>query len=199
MYVSIFNKFRKKTISEQVGIDEKKIFTFRHEQCHQYYGYYSQQQFKKKALLFTLEGGGDDSSATISLSNGNSITEKYKTNDAMLGRLYRHITLLLGMKPGMHEYKVMGLAPYGQKYHGKKSLDHFKKFNNLNGIKIEKSNIFKDVYFSSRDELHGERFDGIAWGLQQFTEEFIGEWVKNCIKEFNLSDIIFSTAFVLEL
>ena len=27
----------------------------------------------------------------------------------MLGRIYRYVTLLLGMKPGQHEYKVMGL------------------------------------------------------------------------------------------
>ena len=41
----------------------------------------------------------------------------------MLGRIYRYITLLLGMKPGQHEYKVMGLAPYGTEYHGKNSLN----------------------------------------------------------------------------
>ena len=37
-------------------------------------------------LIITIEGGGDDSSATISTSNKLEIMEKYKTNDAMLGR-----------------------------------------------------------------------------------------------------------------
>ena len=54
----------------------------------------------------------------------------------MIGRLYRYITLLLGMKPGQHEYKVMGLAPYGLPYHGQRSLDHFRKYNKIKGIKI---------------------------------------------------------------
>jgi len=191
-YLKLFNECRKKTISEQLGIAKNKIHTFRHETCHQYYGYYSQQNFKKNALIFTLEGGGDDSSATISVVKNYEIKEKYKTNDAMVGRIYRYITLLLGMKPGQHEYKVMGLAPYGTKYHGQKSLEHFRKFNKIKGYKIEKTKIFKDVYLSSRKMLQAERFDGIAWGLQQYVEEFIEKWTLNAIKKFKISDIIFS-------
>ena len=100
----------------------------------------------------------------------------------MIGRLYRYITLLLGMKPGQHEYKVMGLAPYGLPYHGQRSLDHFRKYNKIKGIKILKKNFFKDCYYSSKKILQGERFDGIAWGLQTYTEEFIKKWTINCIK-----------------
>ncbi len=191
-YLKLFNEQRKKTISDQLGISKNKIYTFRHETCHQYYGYYSQQSFKKDALIFTLEGGGDDSSATISVVKNYQIKEKYKTNDAMVGRIYRYITLLLGMKPGQHEYKVMGLAPYGTKYHGQKSLEHFRKFNKIKGYKIEKTKNFKDVYLSSKKMLQAERFDGIAWGLQQYVEEFIEKWTLNAIKKFKISDIIFS-------
>ena len=39
------------------------------------------------------------------------------------------------MKPTQHEYKVMGLAPYGSAYHGKKSLEHFRKFDKIIGSK----------------------------------------------------------------
>ena len=79
-------------------------------------------KIKLKIIILTLEGGGDDSSATISFKKIGDF-EKYKTNEAMMGRLYRYITLLLGMKPGQHEYKVMGLAPYGSKYHGIRALE----------------------------------------------------------------------------
>ena len=95
------------------------------------------------------------------------------------------------MKPSQHEYKVMGLAPYGQEYHGKKSLLHFEKFNKIIGHKIINKKIFKDIYFSSK-ELNGERFDGIAWGLQTCTEKFLKKWVLNCIKKFKIKDIILS-------
>ena len=148
---------------------------------------------KKNPIILTLEGGGDDSSATISIVDKNEkIVEKYRTNEAMVGRVYRYVTLFLGMKPGQHEYKVMGLAPYGQKYHGIKSLEHFRKFNKINGHKILKTNNFKDVYCSTREKLHGQRFDGVAWGLQLYTEEFLEKWTLNCIKKFKNKDIILS-------
>ena len=72
----------------------KKISVVRHETCHQIYGYYTQQNKKKNPIILTLEGGGDDSSATISFKKKLGIFEKYKTNEAMMGRLYRYITLL---------------------------------------------------------------------------------------------------------
>ena len=192
LHKKIFNKIRKKIIAEQLGINENKIKIFRHELCHQYYGYYSQQQHKANPLILTLEGRGDDSSATISIANKGLIEEKYKTNEAMIGRMYRYVTLLLGMKPGQHEYKVMGLAPYGLAYHGEKSLRHFEKFNKILGHKIIKLKRFKDVYFSTRKQLHGERFDGIAWGIQKYTEDFLKKWTLNSIKKFKRNHIIFS-------
>ena len=191
-HLNIYNEVRKKVICKHLGVEKSQIKVFRHETCHQYYGLFSQQQQKTKSLILTIEGGGDDSSATISIGKKGNIKEVYRTNDAMIGRLYRFITLLLGMKPGQHEYKVMGLAPHGQEYHGKKSLKHFEKFNKISGHKIFKKTVFKDIYFSSRKELHGERFDGIAWGLQTCTERFLKKWVLNCIKKFKIQDIIIS-------
>ena len=74
----------------------------------------------------------------------------------MAGRLYRYITLLLGMKLSQHEYKVMGLFYHdGTKYHGQKSLEHFREFNKIIGHKIKKTKKFKDVYLSSEKALHG--------------------------------------------
>ena len=40
--------------------------------------------------------------------------------------------------------------------------------------------------------LQGERFDGIAWGLQTYTEEFIKKWTINCIKKYKIKNVIFS-------
>ena len=72
-----------------------------------------------EATIVTLEGGGDDSSATFSVFKDNVVKEIWSSNAVNLGRLYRYVTLILGMKPSQHEYKVMGLAPYGNDYHGK--------------------------------------------------------------------------------
>jgi len=191
-FLKVFNDQRKATIYKHLKISEDKIFTVRHETCHQFYGYYSQQQIKNNPIILTLEGGGDDSSATISFKEKIGIKEVYKTNDAMIGRLYRYITLLLGMKPGQHEYKVMGLAPYGSEYHGHRSFNFFKKFNKILNYKIINPKSYKDCYYSSKSNLEGERFDGIAWGLQKYLEYFLTKWTTNCIKFFKKKDIIFS-------
>ena len=132
----ILNDIRIKTASNHLGIPKDKIKFIRHEECHQYYGYYTQVNFKDNVLIFTIEGGGDDSSATVSIAKNGLIKEVYKTNSSMLGRLYRYVTLLLGMKPCQHEYKVMGLAPYGTKYHGQKSLEHFRKYDKVEKHKL---------------------------------------------------------------
>ena len=192
-HLKIFNDVRKKVISKQLGIDKSKIYTLKHEDCHKNYSLFSQQNNNnKKKLIITIEGGGDDSSATVSTLISGKIKERYKTNDAMLGRIYRYITLLLGMKPGQHEYKVMGLAPYGSKYHGNFSYEHFNKYNKLNGIKIVRGKSLKDIYFTSKKVLESERFDGIAWGLQKFTEDFLYKWISNCVKKFKINEVLLS-------
>ena len=191
-YYEILNNIRKKVAIRQIGIDESKVIFIRHEECHQYYGYYSQVDFKENVLIFTIEGGGDDSSATLSVIDNGVIKEKFKTNFSNIGRLYRYITLLLGMKPCQHEYKVMGLAPYSTEYHGKKSLEHFRQYDKVEGEKISDQGIFDDVYYSSKSALEGQRFDGIAWGLQTYLEETLLEWVNNNIKKYNVRDVVLS-------
>jgi len=144
-------------------------------------------------MVLTAEGMGDDSSATYSeITNTGKITEFFKSNDVNLGRLYRYVTLLLGMKPAQHEYKVMGLAPYGSQYHGQNSLDFFKKINKVSGTEIINEKLVKDLYFTVKDSLEGERFDGIAWGLQTYLEEILCEWVSNICKKHNNGNVIFS-------
>ena len=53
-----------------------------------------------------------------------------------LGVLYSRTTMFLGMKPLEHEYKVMGLAPYCSEKYVEKSYEIFKKYIQLDGLKI---------------------------------------------------------------
>ena len=96
------------------------------------------------------------------------------------------------MKPTQHEYKVMGLAPYGSKFHGEVSLNHFRKYDKVVKDKIINQKNFKDVYYSSQKALEGQRFDGIAWGLQNYLEEVLVKWVENNIKKYKIKDVILS-------
>jgi len=189
---SIGQSVRAATINSHLGIDASKIEFFRHEDCHKIYGYHSAPYAKQDALVLTIEGGGDDSSATVSTIQNGELTEHWRSNDVMLGRLYRYVTLILGMLPSQHEYKVMGLAPYGTEYHGRRSLNFFRKVNRVVGGEIHNIGELPDLYFSVKDALEGERFDGIAWGLQTYLEEVLCEWVRNNIQIHGLSNVILS-------
>jgi carbamoyltransferase len=187
------DEFRKQVVLDHLGISGDKVMFFRHESCHQAYALYSSPYSRKDALILTLEGGGDDSSCTISTTDkAERITEHWKSNIVQIGRLYAYVTLLLGMKPGQHEYKVMGLAPYGNHYHGHRSLEFFRTINSVDGTNIIKPNDIPDLYYSVRDAIEGERFDGVAWGLQTWLEEIVSEWVTNCAKHYNTDNILFS-------
>jgi carbamoyltransferase len=186
-------EFRRDVISDHLGITRENIHFYRHEDCHKAYGFYSSPFEREKALVFTIEGGGDDSSATIStLDADGTMTEHWRSNKVLLGRLYRYVTLILGMQPGQHEYKVMGLAPYGTEYHGHRALEFFRTINSVEGTEIVNHNAVPDLYFSVKDALEGERFDGIAWGVQTYAEEILCEWVKNNIEAHGISNVILS-------
>ncbi|MDC0476541.1 carbamoyltransferase [Alphaproteobacteria bacterium] len=186
---------RTATVKSVLGLDESKCVRFRHEDCHKSYGYFSSPAYSanKKALIFTLEGGGDDSSATCSIVHpSGKIDEIWSSNDVMVGRLYAYITLLLGMKPGQHEYKVMGLAPYGSAKHAADALSVFRKVNHVIGTKIQNSDTYPDLYFSMQTALRGSRFDNIAFALQKYLEETVVEWVTNSCIQHNIYDVVIS-------
>jgi len=191
-YAALFRTLRDEVVSEHLGISTDKIHHYRHEDCHKIYGYYSAPGNRDRAVVLTMEGGGDDSSATLSLMNDGDMKEVWRSNDVQVGRLYRQVTLMLGMKPSQHEYKVMGLAPYGTEYHGKRSLDFFRTIHSVVGSEIHDNKVVKDLYYSARDALEGERFDGIAWGLQTWVEELLCEWVANACAEFETDNVVFS-------
>lgn len=68
------------------------------------------------AAILTIDGVGEWATTTICKGSGNRITllREMKFPDS-LGLLYSSFTYYLGFKVNSGEYKMMGLAPYGQK------------------------------------------------------------------------------------
>lgn len=185
--------YRRDLITQHLNISPDKVTFYRHEDCHKIYGLFSCPSPFEEALVLTAEGGGDDSSATSSeVTATGRINEFWRSNEVGIGRLYRYVTLVLGMKPSQHEYKVMGLAPYGTEYHGQRSLDFFRTINSVEGDRIVDNKAVPDLYYSVRDALEGERFDGIAWGLQQYLEETLESWVRNNIEMHGHRNVVLS-------
>jgi len=180
-------------ISDKLGIDKDKISIVKHEDCHIYYAYYSAPVQHENALIFTSEGAGDYSNATVSLVINNEIQSPIAwTNENHLGHIYQYITLILGMKPAQHEYKVMGLAPYANKHEIEKSYEVFKDILKVEGFNIVYNKKPKDLYFYFKEKLEGHRFDGIAGAVQKFTENLLVEWISKCINTFNIGNVYFA-------
>lgn len=93
------------------SIEEEKILFFNHHRSHAATAYYPTDF--KDALVLTLDGEGDELSGSVSIANKGDIKLiKSLPAEKSLGKLYLTVTEHLGY--GLFdEYKVMGLASYG--------------------------------------------------------------------------------------
>jgi carbamoyltransferase len=79
----------------------------------------------EEALVLITDGMGEATSTTVLVASKDGLKVVFENNGLhSLGMLYGLFTLHLGFVMGMDEYKVMGLAPYGDpKKYGQKVLD----------------------------------------------------------------------------
>jgi len=90
-----------------------KIYSFDHHLCHAASAYYFSNF--DSALILTMDGKGEATSVMAAQGQDNKIKilERRGIFDSF-GLFYSAITKHLGFTPNDGEYKVMGLAPYGQ-------------------------------------------------------------------------------------
>ena len=90
---------------------------------------------KESSLVLTLDAFGDYVNYTawkFTVTKGTLTYKKFVSGgNFIIGRLYRYITLILGLKPNEHEYKVMGLAPYCKDKYFINVKKIFQKFQNV--------------------------------------------------------------------
>lgn len=191
---SKFQKKRKDFYASILNVPKNKIYEIDHHTCHAYYSYYSSNFRNRNVLSLTMDGYGDGCNATINYFDKNGIFQNlYKFSNCNLARLYRYITLLLGMKPNEHEYKVMGLAPYGERKNFiNRAYNLFSKTMYVSGTKFDYKTKPDDYYFWFKKKLDGMRFDQVAYGLQKYTEDIVKKWFYNCIKKFKIGNVVFS-------
>lgn len=190
-----FAKLRQKTIQKHLGIDEERIRFVNHHVAHSMYAVYSNDQaFDKDWLVLVADGYGDDCSSSVGIwrSKDRSFEFVHKNRDSGIGRLYRYATLVLGMKPGVDEYKMMGLAPYAKPYHTDPVREALQVYMSVDGMNIHWTNPDKDTFFSLKERLKTFRFDGIAGGVQDYCEDITTEWVANCIRETGVPNVVYS-------
>lgn len=108
-------------IREKLGYDGP-ILTFEHHQAHAASAFYY-SGFRDAAVL-TVDGVGEWATTTYSFGRDAELTQLDEVRfPHSLGLLYSTITDFLGFAVLSDEYKVMGLAPYGQP----RFVDHLRR------------------------------------------------------------------------
>ena len=168
-----------------------------HHTCHAYYAFYGSKipQYQwKKTLIVTADSWGDDKNWSIWFPEKNGkLTMLDSGSNNTISRIYRFVTLILGMKPNEHEYKVMGLSGYTKQ--NKYTLDIEKLFLSLLDFKSGKfvtKNPLKDSYFDLKNRLEGYRFDNISSALQSWSEKVTRKWIKFWLEKTNKTFVCFS-------
>lgn len=110
--------FLKKLIYESLDTIEKvdrkkaKLLFPEHHLSHAASAFYPSKY--EKAAILTIDGVGEWATASICLGEGNKITILRELDfPHSLGLLYSAFTYFCGFKVNSGEYKLMGLAPYG--------------------------------------------------------------------------------------
>jgi len=187
---------RKKDIQKHLRINEEKISIVEHHLSHAASAYFASSWVNdEEVLILTCDGSGDGVCATVNIGKNGKITRISQTeNKASIGKIYSRITLLLGMKPWEHEYKIMGLAPYADETGIIKSKTILEELLEVKESSLEfstKSELSMNYcYEFLKTKLENHRFDWIAGGIQQFTEDLLKKWVINSLKKTGCKKIV---------
>ena len=198
----VFNQRRRERIREAVDcldVPENNIVFVEHHIAHLAAAYYTNPKMTpgQKILGITCDGSGDGISATVSICRGNTIERIAETSrHCSLGKIYSRVTMLMGMKPWEHEYKLMGLAPYADPVLCHKAAEVLHGLLKIreDGLGFELASELSTNYCYEylRDAFERVRFDIIAGATQLFTEELLVEFIRECINYTGIRDIVCS-------
>lgn len=179
-------KIRKDVVFNHLKINQNKIEFIDHSFGHAAYAYCSGELSNKNASVFTLDAFGDFVNYSCYLFNyKKKISFKKITSGSnfIIGRLYRYTTLILGLKPNEHEYKIMGMAPYCKEHYLLPLLKKLKLIQEVKQLKYIYLKKPKDNFFYFKKLFESFRFDTIAGGIQAYTEYLINNWILNCLSK----------------
>lgn len=92
-----------------------QVISVEHHLAHAASAYYTAGVGDKKTLVVTMDGLGDHTASALWIGENNRITPlRAYDRSSSIGWFYGNATEGLGWRHGSDEWKVMGLAPYGQ-------------------------------------------------------------------------------------
>ena len=181
----------------------EKIFFSEHHLSHAASAFFPSPF--EEAVVLTADGVGEWATTTISIGCGNNLEIKKEILfPHSLGLLYSAFTYYTGFKVNSGEYKLMGLAPYGEpkfikqiyklidiKNDGSFRLDQ-SYFNYSTGLTMTNEK-FNKLFGKKRrnpetDNLTQFHMD-IAASIQNVTEEIMIKLAKSIREEYNIKNL----------
>tara|TARA_B100000902_G_scaffold393853_1_gene448943 strand:+ start:1081 stop:2916 length:1836 start_codon:yes stop_codon:yes gene_type:complete len=159
----------------------------------------------EEAVVLTADGVGEWATTTVAVGKGNNLEIKKEIHfPHSLGLLYSAFTYYTGFKVNSGEYKLMGLAPYGNpifedkikelidiKNDGTFRLNQ-KYFNYATGLTMTNNkfhNLFGQNPRNSKSEKITQFHMDIAASIQKVTEEIMIKLASSIRKEFNIKNL----------
>ncbi|MDY7094836.1 MAG: carbamoyltransferase N-terminal domain-containing protein, partial [Acidobacteriota bacterium] len=184
------------------GYRKRFVFTEHHE-AHAASAFFP-SPFEEAAVL-TLDGVGEWATAAYGTGRGNRLELTHELRfPHSLGLLYSAFTYYCGFRVNSGEYKLMGLAPYGEPRFAEAILEH------LVDVREDGSFHLDQTYFNycqgltmTSPKLHrlfggpprqpesplGQREMDLAASIQLVTEEIVLKVVRHVHRETGLSDL----------
>ena len=160
----------------------------------------------EESLILTIDGVGEWATTSVYLGKNNKISKiKEILFPHSLGLLYSAFTYYLGFKVNSGEYKVMGLAPYGEpkfkdlilknlvdvKEDGsfKINMKYFSFATNLKMINSNFEKLFNQKSRTPETEEISQFHMDVASSVQAVTEDIILKICHSLKKEFNINNL----------
>ena len=183
---------------------EKKLLFSEHHLSHAASAFYPSPY--EEALVLTMDGVGEWTTTSAAIGRGNELKiHKEIFFPHSIGLLYSAITYYIGFKVNAGEYKVMGLAPYGEPvYKGlmieklmdlkddgsfRLNMDYFNYCTGLTMTNDKFSQLFGQPVRGREDEQLEQFHMDMAASVQAVTEEIVSRLVKSLIAETGIKNV----------
>ena len=196
----LFNKLKQ---HDENFKSDKNIFFSDHHLSHASSAFFPSPF--EEAIVLTADGVGEWATTTVAVGKKNDLEIKKEIHfPHSLGLLYSAFTYYTGFKVNSGEYKLMGLAPYGNpiyedkikelvdiKDDGTFRLDQ-KYFNYATGLTMTNDR-FNDLFGQKPRNPKNEKITqfhmDIAASIQRVTEEIMIKLVKAIRQEYNIKNL----------
>ncbi len=182
---------------------ENKLLFAEHHQSHAASAFFPSPF--EEAIILTMDGVGEWATASVAIGRGNELTTVREIQfPHSLGLLYSAMTYYTGFRVNSGEYKVMGLAPYGEPKYAKLIKDNLidikedgsfwldqSYFNYATGLTMTSSK-FHDLFGApprtSEDQITQREMD-LAASVQAVTEEVMLKMTESLAKEYGIKNL----------